>query len=101
MVHYCGSIRLEAAHNPVQSRKQGWQPMNQAIKQRFIRRDEVISMTGLSAATIWRHENSGTFPARRQLGPNSVAWLESEVLAWMNTRVPVALAANDNSAHAA
>ena len=63
--------------------------MKDSFRDRYIRKDEVVTMTGLSAATIWRHENTGDFPARRQLGPNSVAWLESEVMAWMKTRVPV------------
>lgn len=63
--------------------------MKDSFRDRYIRKDEVVTMTGLSATTIWRHENAGDFPARRQLGPNSVAWLESEVMAWMQTRVPV------------
>ena len=59
------------------------------MNDKFIRRAEVLKRTGLSVATIWRKERAGDFPARRQLGPNSVAWLESEVLAWMDSRVQV------------
>ncbi len=53
---------------------------------RFLRIDEVIDKVGLSRPTIWRLEQSGEFPKRRQLGKNSVAWLEEEVEEWMRER---------------
>jgi len=46
----------------------------------------VIEATGLSRMTLWRLEKAGHFPARRRLGPNSVAWLESDVTAWIESR---------------
>jgi len=39
---------------------------------------------GKSRSTIWRWEKTGIFPRRRQLGPNSVAWLESDIQSWMH-----------------
>lgn len=42
--------------------------------------------TGLSRASIYRYSISKLFPARRRIGPGRVAWLASEVLAWMETR---------------
>lgn len=54
------------------------------MKDRILRTHEVIEMTGMSRPTIWRKEKAGAFPARRQLGANSVGWLESEVIAWMD-----------------
>lgn len=36
--------------------------------------------------TIYRMERDGRFPARRQLGENSVAWLEDDVMAWVRDR---------------
>jgi prophage regulatory protein len=53
---------------------------------RVLRRKEVIRLTGLSASTIWRLERRGDFPARLQLGPQAVGWLEDEIHAWINAR---------------
>jgi len=49
----------------------------------FLRLRQVVSVTGLSRMTIWRLEQAGEFPRRRQLGPRSVAWLECDVERWM------------------
>ncbi len=57
---------------------------------RFLRIDEVIGKVGLSRPTIWRLERAGEFPRRRQLGQNSVGWVEEEVEEWMQSRVVVA-----------
>jgi len=57
---------------------------------RFLRIDEVIDKVGLSRPTIWRLERAGEFPKRRQLGRNSVGWVEEEVEEWMQSRVVVA-----------
>lgn len=56
---------------------------------KILRAPEVISRTGLSRVTLWRHEKAGHFPARRQLGPNSVGWIEAEVRAWCDARPTV------------
>ena len=54
---------------------------------RLLRLKDVLKLTGLSATTIWRKENSGIFPARVKLGGNSVAWLEAEVFDWINSKI--------------
>lgn len=36
---------------------------------------------------IDRLEKAGRFPKRVQLGPNSVAWLEDEIIAWQAERI--------------
>jgi len=36
-------------------------------------------------------ENEGKFPKRRQLGANSVGWIESEVQEWIAERPQVGL----------
>lgn len=56
---------------------------------RYVRKPEISQLTGLSISTIWRLERFSDFPKRRQLGPNSVAWLESEIQDWINSRTPV------------
>ncbi len=52
----------------------------------ILRTPDVMKATGLSRTTLWRLERSGRFPERVRLGPNSVGWVESEVLAWIDAR---------------
>jgi len=56
---------------------------------KFLRIRQVMQLTGLSRMTIYRLELSGKFPQRRRLSQNSVAWLESDVELWAESR-PVA-----------
>jgi prophage regulatory protein len=53
---------------------------------RMLRWPQVQEITGLSRSTIWRLEGRGAFPARRQLGGNSVAWRADEVEDWITQR---------------
>lgn len=62
---------------------------------RLLRVDEVKRRTGLSRTTIWRREREGEFPARVKLGDNSVAWRESEVEDWIESRPTVGSAGDD------
>jgi prophage regulatory protein len=48
-----------------------------------------MQVTGLSRMTLYRLELAGKFPERRQLSENSVAWLEADILEWIDSR-PVA-----------
>jgi prophage regulatory protein len=43
---------------------------------RLLRIQEVMRLTGLSRMTIYRFEKGGNFPKRRQIGKNSVRWLD-------------------------
>jgi prophage regulatory protein len=45
----------------------------------------VIRKTGLSRPSIYRYMQRGHFPPRRRVGPNRVAWVASEILAWIET----------------
>jgi prophage regulatory protein len=54
---------------------------------RFMKLKEVIRVTSLSRATIYRLISSGEFPKQIPLGDKSVAWLESEVYGWMENRI--------------
>jgi prophage regulatory protein len=56
---------------------------------KFLRIRQVMQVTGLSRMTIYRLELAGKFPKRRQLSQNSVAWLESDIAAWADSR-PIA-----------
>ena len=52
-------------------------------KETLIRRQEVLRRTGLSKSTLHDRIKAGAFPAPIQIGPRSVAWIESEVDAWI------------------
>jgi len=56
---------------------------------RFLRIKQVMQATGLSRMTIYRLELAGKFPKRRQLSENSVAWLETDIAQWADSR-PIA-----------
>jgi prophage regulatory protein len=45
----------------------------------------VVLKTGLSRPSIYRYMKRGQFPARRRVGPNRVAWVAREILAWIET----------------
>ena len=49
---------------------------------RFIKLAKVKDYTSLSTSEIYRRIAAGTFPVQVTLGPKSVAWVESEILAW-------------------
>lgn len=52
-------------------------------KVQILKRREVEAMTTLSRSTIYRLMNSGKFPASIRLSANSVGWIESEVVAYL------------------
>ncbi len=56
----------------------------------FIRQEELSKVLKVSVPTLLRWERAGTFPLRRQLGPQRIAWLISEIEAWVRDR-PVAV----------
>lgn len=54
---------------------------------RFIKRQAVEKITGLSCSEIYRRIATGTFPAQVTLGPKSVVWIEDEVREWCEARI--------------
>lgn len=54
---------------------------------RFIKRQAVEEITGLSCSEIYRRVAAGNFPKQVTLGPKSVVWIEAEVLAWCDARI--------------
>ncbi|MFZ4535569.1 helix-turn-helix transcriptional regulator [Propionivibrio sp.] len=53
---------------------------------KYLRIKQVCELTGLSRATIYAMEKKGDFPSKKALGPRAVAWLESEIATWMESR---------------
>lgn len=53
----------------------------------FIKIAEVRKMTGLSTSTIYERMMDGSFPRQVKLGPRAVAWVKSDVQAWIKERI--------------
>ena len=58
-----------------------------ATAKKFILLPKVQEIVPYSASHIWRLERTGKFPQRVRLGQNRVAWLESEVNAWVDSKI--------------
>ncbi|PPA02928.1 transcriptional regulator [Pseudomonas sp. MWU12-2312b] len=54
---------------------------------RFIKRQVVEGITGLSCTEIYRRIAADNFPKQVMLGPKCVVWVESEIYGWMNDRI--------------
>ncbi|WP_354624220.1 AlpA family transcriptional regulator [Psychromonas sp. MME2] len=54
---------------------------------RFIRLKEVMNITGLGRATVYKYIANEHFPKSVSLGDRAVAWIESEIHDWMLERV--------------
>ena len=53
----------------------------------FLRLQAVKKRTGFESSQIYKLIKQGQFPKQIYLGPQSVAWLESEVTDWMKERI--------------
>src|SRR2546422_11454853 len=56
------------------------------VNMRYIRFKELKTLVPLGRTTIWRMEREGRFPRSRRIGKSAKAWLETEVLSWMQER---------------
>lgn len=50
---------------------------------RLIRLKEVMNLTALGRSSIYNKMKSGDFPQSVSLGDRAVAWIESDVLDWI------------------
>lgn len=62
-------------------------PVSAPIQERFLRLPEVIHQCGLSRSTLYDLIARNAFPAQVSLGGKNVAWLQSEITAWMAERI--------------
>jgi prophage regulatory protein len=53
---------------------------------RLFRRRDVEAIVGLSRSSIYAAMKAGTFPVPVKLGCRTVAWRESEIDEWVNSR---------------
>ena len=54
---------------------------------KLIRLKQVMECTGLARSTVYKFIAEGDFPKQVKLGVRVAAWVEAEVLAWMEDRV--------------
>lgn len=59
----------------------------QSNQERLIRAKQVFSLVGLPKSSVYARIKEGTFPSPVNLGPRAVAWIESEVRAWIDARI--------------
>ena len=57
------------------------------MSDRFISMSEVLDRICLSKTHLYRKINAGQFPRPVPLGPQKVAFLESEIEAWISERL--------------
>jgi prophage regulatory protein len=56
---------------------------------KLLRRSDVMARTGLPTSTLYEKIAKGEFPRPVSLGARSVAWRESEIEDWIESRRPV------------
>jgi prophage regulatory protein len=54
---------------------------------RCVSLSEVCEIIPYSRSQIWRLERQGRFPKRVRIGPNRVAWLQTEIESWLNKKL--------------
>ena len=57
---------------------------------KILRLPAVKERTGLSRSSVYQKIGSGEFPKAIPLGARAVGWLESEIDAWIETKVAAA-----------
>ncbi len=56
------------------------------MSESFYNFNKIHEITSKSRVTIWRWMQNGNFPKSHKIGENSVAWLKSEVDAWVESK---------------
>ena len=69
--------------------------MSGLCNSRILRRKELSKRLGVSEVTIWRWERNGLLPPKRQIGPNAVGWLESDIEDWWAAKTAAATATSE------
>jgi len=57
------------------------------VKTRLLRLPDVLERSALSRSALYRLVNEGAFPRPLKLTQRSVAWVESEVEAWIDEKM--------------
>ncbi len=62
------------------------------LANRMIGAKAVCNMTSLSRFAVYQAVKTGSFPAPYQIGPKRIAWRESEIMEWLDSRPQVSWA---------
>jgi prophage regulatory protein len=62
----------------------------------MLKLNAVKELTGLSRSSIYSYMARGEFPRQIKLGKRSVAWVDDEVLAWLDERIMARDASNSS-----
>ncbi len=57
-----------------------------SLQPQLLRLPDVVQLTGLSKASIYRLESQGEFPSRVKLAERATAWRFQEVFSWIESR---------------
>jgi len=68
---------------------------------RMMRLNEVLNLTGLSRATLYRKIAAGTFPAQHKIAARCCGWRASEVDLWLRNPMSFTVADLDPDRDAA
>jgi prophage regulatory protein len=52
---------------------------------RLLKRSEVLARVGATYPSVWKWMREGKFPRARELTNGRIAWLESEIEAWIES----------------
>jgi len=78
VVNHCPHCQASLSDSPGQGNQNSPQ---QVLNDRIIRWPEFSDIYGISRTTAWRGAQENKLPKPRQIGPNSIGWLLSEVQA--------------------
>lgn len=53
------------------------------MNNKLLRINELAAILGVSRTTVYRWSERSDFPKKKQIGPNSVRWLQSDVENWI------------------
>ena len=54
---------------------------------KLLKMRDVMDLTSLAKSTIYKYIDTEGFPKQVKLGSGSVAWVESEVLEWIEEKI--------------
>jgi Predicted transcriptional regulator len=76
-----------AFSSPISAHVAPLMPVSDTVHERFLRLPEVMHLCGISRSTIYDLISREAFPQQVSLGGKNVAWLHSEITAWMADRI--------------